>query len=41
MYEKGDLKAVVDSVYSLEDGLKAFEKLAEGKTQGKVVVRCE
>lgn len=41
MLEKGDLKTVVDSIFSLEDGLMAFERLAEGKANGKVVIKCQ
>lgn len=41
MLEKGDLKILVDSVFSLEDGLRAFERLSEGKANGKVVITCQ
>jgi NADPH:quinone reductase-like Zn-dependent oxidoreductase len=41
MLAAGDLKIIVDSIYSLEDGLKAFERLSEGKANGKVVIRCQ
>jgi len=41
MLKRGQLKVLVDSVFSLEDGLLAFERLAEGKTNGKVVIKCQ
>jgi len=41
MLKRGDLKILVDSVFSLEDGLSAFESLAEGKTNGKLVIKCQ
>lgn len=37
--EDGRLRAVVDSVFPLEEGLKAFEKVAEGHVRGKVVLK--
>jgi len=41
MIEEGKLKIIVDSVFSFEDGKQAFEKLAEGKANGKVVIKCQ
>jgi NADPH:quinone reductase-like Zn-dependent oxidoreductase len=41
MLKKGDLKILVDSIFSLEDGFQAFERLAEGKVNGKVVIKCQ
>jgi len=40
-YERGNLNIIIDSVYSLEDGKVAFEKLSEGKSNGKVVIKCQ
>jgi NADPH:quinone reductase-like Zn-dependent oxidoreductase len=34
----GKLKCPVDSVFSFEDTLKAFERLQTGKANGKVVI---
>jgi len=41
MYEKGDLKIIVDSVHDLEHALDAFERLSNGKANGKVVIKCQ
>ena len=41
MLAAGDLNIIVDSVHSIEDGLKAFERLSEGKANGKVVISCQ
>lgn len=35
----GKLKAVVDSVYGLEDGLKAMQHVDGGRSKGKVVIK--
>ena len=37
--DKGGIRAVVDRVFELEDGAKAFEKLSEGHVKGKIVLR--
>ncbi|KAF8149534.1 hypothetical protein B0H34DRAFT_679302 [Crassisporium funariophilum] len=38
MVEEGSVRCVVDSVWEMEDALKAYEKWANGKVRGKVVV---
>jgi D-arabinose 1-dehydrogenase-like Zn-dependent alcohol dehydrogenase len=35
----GRLKAVVDGEFPLEQGAEAYRRLAEGRAQGKVVLR--
>jgi NADPH:quinone reductase-like Zn-dependent oxidoreductase len=39
LFRAGRLAPVVDSVYSLEDGRRAYERLASGEQFGKVVLR--
>ncbi|MBJ64920.1 MAG: NADPH:quinone oxidoreductase [Rhodobiaceae bacterium] len=39
MYEKGQLKPHISSVYSLEEGAQAIRDLADRKAKGKVVVQ--
>jgi len=39
LIEQGTCQAVVDSVYSLEEYEKAFERLEEGHAKGKVILR--
>jgi NADPH:quinone reductase-like Zn-dependent oxidoreductase len=39
MVEDGDLKPIVDLIYPFEDVIGAFEYLATGRAQGKVIVR--
>jgi NADPH:quinone reductase-like Zn-dependent oxidoreductase len=39
--EMGKVKAIVDSVYKLEEFEKAFDRLRGGKTRGKVVLRVD
>jgi len=34
MYEKGDLKIIVDLVHDLRNGLEAFGLLSKGKANG-------
>ena len=34
----GKVKAVIDSVFELQDGPKAYEKLKEGRAKGKIIV---
>jgi len=38
MVEDGDIKPIVDLIYSFEDGIKAYEYLATGRAQGKVII---
>ena len=38
MVENGDIKPIVDLIYSIEDGLDAYEYLATGRAQGKVII---
>ena len=38
-YRAGRLTALVDSVFDISQGRKAFERLASGQQFGKVVVR--
>ncbi len=38
LYERGLVKPVIDQVYSLKDGKKAFQKLGDGDVFGKVVI---
>ena len=41
LLEQGKLRAVVDSVYPLEDFQKTFEKMWGGGTRGKIVLRVD
>jgi NADPH:quinone reductase-like Zn-dependent oxidoreductase len=36
MVEDGDIKPIVDLIYSFDDGIDAYEYLATGRAQGKV-----
>jgi NADPH:quinone reductase-like Zn-dependent oxidoreductase len=38
MVENGDIKPIVDLIYSIDDGIDAYEYLATGKAQGKVII---
>lgn len=38
LVEDGAIKPIVDRIYSLEDGVKAFEYLATGRAKGKVII---
>ncbi|QYA26946.1 NADP-dependent oxidoreductase [Gramella sp. MT6] len=38
MVENGDIKPIVDLIYSFEDAVDAYEYLAKGKARGKVIV---
>jgi len=38
MVEDGAIKPIVDLIYSFEDGIDAYEYLAEGKAKGKVII---
>ena len=38
MVENGDIKPIVDLIYSIEDGIDAYEYLAMGRAQGKVII---
>ena len=37
----GKVKPLVDSVYSFEDTLKAYERLQTGRVTGKVIVKVD
>ena len=39
LIRSGKLKAVVDSIFALEDGADAFERLEKGHTRGKIALR--
>ncbi|OQU98137.1 hypothetical protein CLAIMM_03962 [Cladophialophora immunda] len=39
--EQGKVRAVVDSVFKLDEFEKAFERLGSGRTRGKVVLRLD
>lgn len=39
LLEEGKLRPVVDTVYSLEEAVKAVEHIANGKAMGKIVVK--
>ncbi len=38
MVEDGAVKPIVDLIYSFEDGIDAYEYLAEGRAKGKVII---
>jgi NADPH:quinone reductase-like Zn-dependent oxidoreductase len=38
-WRNGKLKVMGNQVFEFEDGLKALQHIAEGKVEGKVVVR--
>jgi NADPH:quinone reductase-like Zn-dependent oxidoreductase len=38
MVENGDIKPIVDLIYPFEDGIDAYEYLATGRAQGKVII---
>ncbi|MBZ9730175.1 zinc-binding dehydrogenase [Salegentibacter sp. JZCK2] len=38
MVEDGDIKPIADLIYSFEDGIDAYEYLATGRAQGKVII---
>lgn len=38
MVEDGDIKPIVDLIYSFEDSVDAYEYLATGRAQGKVII---
>ncbi|TFK55244.1 NAD(P)-binding protein [Heliocybe sulcata] len=41
MISEGKVKPLVDSVYSFDDTLKAYEKLKSGRAKGKVVIKID
>lgn len=38
MVEEGDIKPTVDLIYEFEDGIDAYEYLATGRAEGKVII---
>jgi NADPH:quinone reductase-like Zn-dependent oxidoreductase len=38
MVEDGDIKPIVDLIYSFEDGIDAYLYLATGRAKGKVII---
>ncbi|PRX52366.1 NADP-dependent oxidoreductase [Salegentibacter salegens] len=38
MVEDGDIKPIVDLIYDFEDGIDAYEYLATGRAEGKVII---
>ena len=38
MVEEGEIKPIVDLIYSFEDGVDAYEYLSTGRAQGKVII---
>jgi NADPH:quinone reductase-like Zn-dependent oxidoreductase len=38
MVEDGDIKPIVDLIYAFEEGIDAYEYLATGRAQGKVII---
>lgn len=41
LFVLGKLKGVVDSVYSMEDALKGYERLMTSRAAGKVVIKID
>lgn len=41
LLEAGNARPLVDSVYTMEDTLKAYDRLLTGRATGKVVVRVD
>jgi len=39
LYKSGELKPVIDRVYSFKDSIKALNYLIEGRAKGKVIVK--
>lgn len=39
LVEEGKLKCVIDSVYDLDDALKAFERQASSRSVGKIIIK--
>jgi len=40
-YFSGSLKPVVDSVFSFDDTLKAYDRIMSGRATGKVIVKVD
>lgn len=38
MVDAGDIKPIIDLIYPFEDGVSAYEYLAEGSAKGKVII---
>jgi NADPH:quinone reductase-like Zn-dependent oxidoreductase len=38
MVEDGDIKPIIDLIYSLDDGIDAYLYLATGRAKGKVII---
>jgi|TARA_A100001518_G_C1174960_1_gene25059 NADPH:quinone reductase-like Zn-dependent oxidoreductase len=38
MVEEGNIKPTVDLIYEFEDGIDAYEYLATGRAEGKVII---
>jgi NADPH:quinone reductase-like Zn-dependent oxidoreductase len=41
LVEEGKLKISVDSVFSMEDAIKAYERIATMRARGRVIVKVE
>lgn len=41
MVEEGKLKVSVDSVFSMEDAIKAYERIATKRARGRVLIKVE
>ena len=41
LVEEGKLKISVDSVFSMEDAIRAYERIATKRARGRVVVKVE
>lgn len=41
IFSLGDVKPVIDSVFSFEDTLSAFDRIMTHRARGKVVVRVD
>ena len=41
LVEEGKLKISVDSVFSMEDAIRAYERIATMRARGRVIVKVE
>ena len=41
LVEEGKLKISVDSVFSMEDAIRAYERVATKRARGRVIVKVE